>query len=738
MAVLALSVSMVTTMAADRAHAQQKDTELPGISVESAAAAKKSGSAPSAPAPKPAAPAAPSVAATSPQDAAYETPAGVSAVGQDEIQTFGQAGLDSVLRTVPGTFTRESPNNAGVAVNIRGFEGSGRVNMMIDGARQNFRFTGHEAQGFTYIDPLLLAGIEVQRGAVSTAGGAGALAGTANFRTLGVEDILKPGQTEGVLSIGSWGSNGLGWSGMTAGAVTNGNVGVAAAVSKHDENDYKNGDGIIVPYTFQDPTSGLVKLDFKLTDEQTLKFGGVFYDNDFLANSYFQHLKSNTFTGKYAYDPIGNDLVHFRLNGYRNDVTMHYGTDFDPNHSPPPANPGPPDPPQGTAAGRVIDDQGWGFDTSNTSRFRLGGVRVESLYGYEYFADDVFVINSTRTPNRGVNPSGDSSVGGLFSQTTFSYGVFDLIGGLRYDTFSLQGSGSVVAGNPLGMPAGAYVVDKDVDRWNPKITLAAHVTDWFQPYVTYSESLRAPTISETLTGGSHPATTPGQVFFPNPFLDPEIQKGWEFGGNIRSDGVFVRRDSVRFKADYFTQKIDNYITACLGAQGATYFCNARGISDVSGVELQGMYDTGSLFAGLGYTYTKTDLPSQIAGFGGSNYLPDSVLTLTAGLRFLQQKLTMGARGYIVSEAYNGADQVQKFLPPGFPNPNGDPNNPFSAGYELLDVFSNYKFDNGVELAFTATNVFDLAYTPALSTPTTNFTGETGRGRTFLLTTRAQF
>ena len=132
-------------------------------------------------------------------------------MGSSEIQTFGQSNLDNVIRTMPGTYTRESTNNPGVAVNIRGLEGSGRVNTMIDGVRQNFRFTSHEAQGFTYIDPLLIAGIEVQRGAVSTAGGAGALAGTANFRTLGVEDILKPGQSIGGLSIGSWGSNGTGW-----------------------------------------------------------------------------------------------------------------------------------------------------------------------------------------------------------------------------------------------------------------------------------------------------------------------------------------------------------------------------------------------------------------------------------------------------------------------------------------------------------------------------------------------
>jgi hemoglobin/transferrin/lactoferrin receptor protein len=190
-----------------------------------------------------------------------------------------------------------------------------------------------------------------------------------------------------------------------------------------------------VPYTYQEPTSGLVKSDFRLTNEQTLKFGGVFYDNDFLANSYFQHLKSNTFTAKYAYDPVDNALVSFRLNGYRNEAKMHYGTDFNPFD----ANGA------GSAAGRFIDDEGWGFDTSNTSRFHRGQVRVESIYGYEYFADDVSVINSAAVPDRGVNPNGNSSIGAFFSQTTFTYQMLDLIAGLRYDRYALDGSGSVTA-----------------------------------------------------------------------------------------------------------------------------------------------------------------------------------------------------------------------------------------------------------------------------------------------------
>ena len=264
-----------------------------------------------------------------------------------------------------------SPNNAGVAVNIRGFEGSGRVNTMIDGVRQNFRFTGHEAQGFTYIDPLLLAGIEMQRGAVSTAGGAGALAGTANFRTLDVEDILKPGQTQGALTNGSWGSNGLGWSGMAAGAVHQRLVGVAGAISGHNENNYENGDGVTVPYTFQDLTSGLVKADFQIDEEQSIKFGGVFYDNDFLANSYYPARQVEHVHGQVRLQPARQRLDQL--------LAQRLSQRSRPCNT---ARTSPPTVRQpATRFGRrtaMIDDEGWGFDVSNMSRFNLGARAASS------------------------------------------------------------------------------------------------------------------------------------------------------------------------------------------------------------------------------------------------------------------------------------------------------------------------------------------------------------------------
>src|SRR5690606_21612394 len=132
---------------------------------------------------------------------------------------FGGQNLDDALRSTAGTFTRDNPQNAGVAVNIRGMEGSGRVNMMIDGVRQSFRFTGHEAQGFTYVDTALLGGVDIRRGASGGAAGTGALAGSANFRTLDVDDVLaRDDDAGGFLSL-SLGDNGSRLSGVTAAAV---------------------------------------------------------------------------------------------------------------------------------------------------------------------------------------------------------------------------------------------------------------------------------------------------------------------------------------------------------------------------------------------------------------------------------------------------------------------------------------------------------------------------------------
>ncbi len=646
------------------------------------------------------------------QNDPYRIPAATSTISADEIEQFGGKNLDDVIRATPGTFTRDNVQNPGVAVNIRGLEGSGRVNMMIDGVRQNFRFTGHEAQGLTYMDSAFLAGIDITRGYVAGAGGGNALMGAVNFRTYDIDDLIDAGKNYGGFATATYGTNQAGWAEAAIGAYKfDDSLGVLGGISKRDSGNYDNGSGERVPFTESDLISGLFKIEFTPSDEHRFELSANLLNDDFLANSYFQTIKSRIYNFGYSYDP-GNDLFDLKINAYRSDLLMNY------DDSPLFAG-------GGSALGREIEDTGTGFDVTNTSRFNVGEVAVRSSYGFEYFTDDYDVINSTASPASGVNGSGENTNYSIFSSTEFSYGIAALTVGLRYDRYQLEGSGAVAAGNPLGMPAGPYSVDRSDGRVNPSVTLALDPTDWFQPYVTYAETSRPPTINETFVGGTHPGVGPMR-FFPNPFLEPEISKGWEIGANFNFEGVLDAGDTLQVKVDYFNNRIDNYITAAFTAGGGMYFDNVAGTSTVQGIELQAAYDAGRYFGSIAYTYTDSDLPSQTNGLGAQSYLPEHVFTATAGARFLEQKLTLGGRLYAVSESYVGEVNV------------GPGQSPYEPGYGLVDLFANYKFENGIELSANVSNVFDNSYTPALSTPPGGSTVDTGRGRTFFITAKAKF
>ncbi len=273
------------------------------------------------------------------------------------------------------------------------------------------------------------------------------------------------------------------------------------------------------------------------------------------------------------------------------------------------------------------------------------------------------------------------------------------------------------------MPAGPYTIDRSDGRVNPSISLALNPVEWLQPYVTYSHTSRPPTISETFAGGTHPGVG-GMSFYPNPFLEPELSRGWEIGANVKFNDLFTGGDSFRLKANYFNNRIENYITASFA--GGTHFANVPGTSTVQGIEIQAAYDAGFVFGSIAYTHTDSELPSQINGFGAQSYVPEDVFTATLGARFLDQKLTAGARVYVVSESYVGDINATIW---GVPL--------YEPGYELVDLFANYKFDSGVEISANVSNLFDKAYTPALSTlPGGGM--HTGRGRTIFFTAKATF
>ncbi len=608
-------------------------------------------------------------------------PAPTGQIKRDTIERFGNAKLDYVLRGTAGIFTLQNASNPGIAINIRGFEGSGRVNMLIDGVPQNYRNTAHDAQGYAYIDPNLLAEIDITRGAVTTERGT-ALAGSVNFRTLGVDDILLDGRNKGVLGRVSWGSNSVGFSEMLAGAARVNSLGIAAAISRHDSNDYKNGAGDIVEKTGQELTSGLFKAEFGFGEDHKLTLGGVLYNNHYGTYSpsyrpgsftiYDMFLQNRTFFAQYNYNPSDNDLIGLDVNIYRNTTLQNWENG------------------NGSYVGRQISTETTGITASNTSRFAIGDVAVAWKNGFEYNYDKA---GGTKT---GVNPTNaDADRGAVFTEATWNYQALQVITGLRYDYFKLESDDGSISNSD--------------SQFSPKVTVAYNVTDWLQPYITYSHSMRSPTLQETFLGGVAHAGTTG--LNGNPDLRPEKQRGWEFGVNIARDGIFSAEDGLRVKANYYTMRVEDYITA---SGDNSEFVNVEGTSDVSGFELDARYDAGFAFGGIAYTHATSDLPEQTAGLGANQYLPEDVVTVTVGARFLERKLESGVRVQHVSsgKALEGGKDT-------------DP-------YTLVDLFAKYKFTDTVDLSLQVLNVTNKEYTPALSTY------GSGRGRTFLVSTQFQF
>lgn len=636
-------------------------------------------------------------------------------VTREEIKQIGPSKTDDVLRTVPGVFTQGQARMPGVSVNVRGMQDFGRTNVAIDGARQTFQYTTAGPLGTVFVDPALIRGVSIQKGTVATEGGAGSLGGIVNFRTMELDDILTGGKDWGAEATATYGTNGYDWSRTLAAGMRNDRISVLGALSLRDSGRYKDGDGNYADQTGQDLVSGLAKVGIQLTDDQTLDLGLIHYRNEFALNSAEFDAAVTTLTAKYRYDPE-SELVDLRANAYYNKskVNQYWFTG-------------------NLIAGEDIDynNDSFGIDVSNVSRFAVGDVDLALKYGFEAFRDEVRTEETGPDPHdtsSGWTPSGDRSIVSGFAELTATRGIFDLTAATRIDHFSLSGSGNNPTSGGPGMPdvpPGPFSVDRSETAVSPKVTLAARPTDWLSVYGSYGLGFRPPAITETLMANRHPGFVGNFVrFYPNPFLEPERSKGWEVGANLVFDDVLRAGDRLRLKGSYYANDIDDYIVAIQGnCTGAIcfYFDNVAGVSKVNGFELDAMYDAGFAFAGLGYHHITADLPVPSSGLGVFAGPPREVWTLTAGVRLFEERFVIGGRMRSVSESVYGG-QASSGTPPSGIEP-----------YRLYDAFASYKVSDNLDLNFTAENLTDEVYTPGMTADSMK-----GPGRTLKFSVAARF
>ncbi|MEH2628021.1 hemoglobin/transferrin/lactoferrin receptor protein [Bradyrhizobium sp. AZCC 1719] len=275
-------------------------------------------------------------------------------------------------------------------------------------------------------------------------------------------------------------------------------------------------------------------------------------------------------------------------------------------------------------------------------------------------------------------------------------------------------------------------VDNSGGALLPTMTIAVKPVDWLQPFVKYSKSYRPPTIMESFLNGGHdgPAVN---GYAPNPYLRPERGDTYELGANIFRNGIFSERDTFRFKAVGFYREITDYISfgyiynSEAQRQYASYV-NLDGVTRMKGLEIEGNYDARVIYIGGTLTRIDTELADSFTSPSGNSIpinsgrgaavifeQPKLRVTLDAGVRLFDEKLTLGGRVTDVSKT----EPVLGSLRTGYE----------MAGYRVYDIYGSYAFDPMTKLRFAVTNLTDVAYAPALGA---NFFAAPGRTATVSL------
>jgi hemoglobin/transferrin/lactoferrin receptor protein len=699
-------------------------------------------------------------AATKTQEPVINTLAAVSVLRQEQITQAQPSRLSDIFNGMPSVWFADRPDTPGSSINVRGLQDFGRVEVLVDGAQQDFQRSGHFANGQFYVDPELLSGADVVRGPVANIYGSGGIGGVASFRTKDLDDILHPGEIAAVQGHGMYGTNGNQWLASTFGGARAAYGDVFLGGVFRDSGNYASGNGTLtslqctsncagypttvipgntaVPYSGNEIESGLAKLTFRPGEGQQIKISAITYNTNYDFGDttgagttipgigvYGENIKNQTVTGQYTVKSPDAPLLDFKTEAYWNQTSVtetvkvpyiQSGIDFS----------GPP----GTTSGFLLNTLG--FRANNTSRFDTGPLRNTVTYGGD-FNNDAINISTSCAPDQLINgacdlsltPGGQRNTYGGFVEWKINYSSWlEVINAGRLDGFNLSGEGSSESGS----------------RFSPKTTIGITPIRGLTPYFTYAEGYRAPSVTEAFVSGFHPG---GFFFFePNPNLQPEVGRTKEVGLNIKYDDVFSGGDKIRAKVNAFRNDITNYIdmvtdysqlgpapAACvqdlmIGGNPCLQYQNI-GSARIEGLEFEVNYDAGWWFTGVsGQHLTGKSLttdptvagtcalaPTAVgcAGAPLASIPPDQVSFLL-GARLLDRKLNLAVRWTAVaakplSQIPTTVDyDINPFSPSVVPLFDS------TRSYNLVNLYAGYQPIPDVIAALSIENLLNVNYT----------------------------
>ncbi|WP_127966157.1 TonB-dependent receptor [Agrobacterium sp. RS6] len=752
-------------------------------------------------------------------DWVYETPASVSVVSREAIQSAGVRNTRDVFNRVSGVYAGEGNGSfPTVSPNIRGLQESGRVVVSIDGARQNAQrgaafggatsYTASAGQG--YVDVAFIRAVEIEKITNARSGNAGSLGGKVEFRTVSAADLIPEGANKGAEVNVSRGTNGYDFQGSVLAAVRepNGPLSFVAGYSRTIMDEYKigtKGEARSTALTMKDLLgrdgwSTFFKGEGDFGDVQT-SLSWMHQQNDFVQGASTvvdrESVRNDSVVAKLDWDPE-SELIDFKSSLWLNDnMTQELRS-------------------ARTYAVETNLDMGlrsFGGYLENTSRFDTKAGALSLNYGAEAFRDIATSVAmsskikenpSFATSYTAFSPAGRRDVASLFLNGELEPADWiTLSGGVRYDWSRLKGSATYystrsylvdtsVPCDPVGnhytpldyfnqvflpanpswaaryalylarawpnasagcMPGTGTITppipvtdypehNVDIDRtysaWLPSATIELKPVDWFRPYASYSQSLRPPTILEALFAGARPGDSPGYEYAPNTSLRAEKATTYEIGANMSLDGVLLDHDSVRIKMAAFRRGVKDYIalgylvTDQVADRTYTSFVNLDGTTYMRGLEFEGNYDARSFWLGGSATLLKTDWPDKTQVFSNGttttsgeivawpgDVAPKVKLTLDGGMRFFEEKFSLGARLNHVTPTQSRTLDTEGNL------------REVTDPYTTVDLYGSYAFNEKATLRFAVNNLTDRKYIPAAS-------AYTAPGRTFIATMNVKF
>jgi hemoglobin/transferrin/lactoferrin receptor protein len=579
-------------------------------------------------------------------------------VSGDSLRRQQGTGLAGLLDGIAGVTVDSPAEESGMAVNIRGMQDVGRVAVTIDGVRQNFARSGHGANGQFFADPEMLRSVTVTRG---PQGGAGAVAGGVAMTTVGADDLIPDGETQGGelrLRYGNLSETPtlhLAW----AKRFDNG-LDLTFAGTRTDEGDYRAGNGQDI-FAAQTKNSLLAKFGYEFPSGQRLQLGLTHLAEDYTTGKVAGTPRATTATNDtltldYALNP--SDLIDLKATIYLTETELDQ---------------------RALIAGlttRSYATRTTGLKLGNVTLFDGLGAEHTLTLGFEAFRDKVATEDPENTVGS-LTPSGARSVWSLSAEDRMDFGRLALTFAAKSEGYDLS---SVDGGS-------------DGHGFSPRVGIDFELTDGLTIFASAAKTFRPPALSEALVNGSHPPPVDFDIR-PNPNLLAERGDNLELGLSLSAQDAFTAGDSLTGRLTAFRNDLRDYIG--LEWQGGFFdgyyqYANISAVR-IEGVELEAAYDSGRFFGSLSAQSMRGI--DRTTGVELESVAPDK-LVLTAGLRSADERTEYGLRGTLTGAKENMGLGGER--------------------WQTLDLFIHYEVGENGLFSLTVNNLTDQAFIPHRST-----------------------